>query len=328
MIGFYSLVLAVGVAFSTFAVTTFNSFQNFNSKTSQLIDYETTALASSNRVAKESSKFLNNLKTSLADSRDPEKEAITEKEPISSGAASPSPQDHLPIELLEELIANLEDHTDNQLNKTISYGLKGKQDYKLELIQSDYIPAKLKKEDKKYASTILLLRGAEGDVAIQPVEDLGSFIENNKLSISEKLLSDLFSEKKVEEILTKQEELGLIVSSSGLNLENLPNGLRLYLNKSVILSDSRHPEHSEGSHAPSGDSSTSSQDDDYLSRTAIAQIRVGEVKEVITQHQIQRSRKNLKKHVGIEETVLVVIMVLAVELMILKQSIILFQLED
>jgi len=118
MIGFYSLVLAIGVAFSTFAVTTFNSVQKFNSKTSQFVDYETTALASSNRVAKESSKFLNNLKTSLADSSDLEKEAITEKEPISSGAASPSPQDHSPIELLEELITNLEDHTDNPVSYT------------------------------------------------------------------------------------------------------------------------------------------------------------------------------------------------------------------
>jgi len=201
MIGFYSLVVAIGIAVSGFMVTTYNGLSKFQSQTSQLVNYETTALASSNRIAKESAEFLTSLKPSLRGENEMSEVAIQSE--VSS-----------PAESLEELITNLEDHTDNQLSKTLSYGLKGKQDYKLELIQSDYIPAKLKDSDKKYVSVILsdksvilsdksvILSEAKdpmqnlNDVEISPSPDLNNFIQNNKLKISEKLLSDLFSEKK------------------------------------------------------------------------------------------------------------------------------------
>ena len=257
MIGLYSLIIAAGVAFSTFAITTFNGFSDFQSKTSQLIDYDTTALASSTRIAKESSKFLTDLKLSLNGS--------------SLSEAS------RPVELINELIDDLELHSENQLNKTISYGLKGKQDYKIELIQSGYIPPKFKDSDKKYASVILSeversqssLRAHRSNL---PIDDLYQFISDNKLKISETLLSSLFSDDKVEELKAKQSERGLNIVYGGLSLENLPNGLKLKLNKEEIM--------------PlllgANGNAAISQEKEYLTRTAIAQIRVGEVEEVIS----------------------------------------------
>jgi len=63
-------------------------------------------------------------------------------------------------------------------------------------------------------------------------------------------------------------------------MTDLPNGLRLYLNKSVILSVAKNPMHQDSALDPS----PTVQDDteQYLSRTAIAQIRVGEVEEEIS----------------------------------------------
>ena len=145
MIGLYSLVIAAGIVFSTFAITTFNSFSTFQSRTSQLIDYDTTALASSTRIAKESSEFLTSLRGTL-----------------NGDDSSPSlraKRSNLPSELLETLIDDLKPHSDNQLSKTIAYGLDGEQDYKVELVNSDYIPVKLQPSDISYASVILSLQG-------------------------------------------------------------------------------------------------------------------------------------------------------------------------
>ena len=287
MIGFYSLVFAIGIAFSGFLITTYNGFSKFQSQTNQLVNYETTALASSNRIAKESAEFLTSLKESLRGVNEMNDPHVTTFLRTGCKAISPA-------ELLEELITDLEAHSENQLSSTISYGLKGKEDYKLELVHSDYIPAKLKDSDKTYVSVILsdksvilsdksvILSEAKDPMQnfeIQSTEDLSRFIENEKLKVSKTLLNDLFSEEKVEEILTKQDELGLIVSSDGLRMTDLPNGLRLFLNKSVILSEAKNPMHQDSALDPS--STVQDDTDEYLSRTSIAQIRVGEVEEKI-----------------------------------------------
>jgi hypothetical protein len=232
-------------------ITSFSSIQNFTKQSTALVDYETTALAAANRISKETSSFLTELELNLSKAlNDPHFE--------------PS---HSAQELLSFLGRELETGSNNQLTATLNQGLHGKQDYKLELLHSNYYPLKRKPSDPSFLSTTIKpssaaadSRALASDLRIEPLRDFEDFYSNETLLVSKKLLEDLlFTEAEIQAISENTSRFGVKLSNKGLRIEDLPNGLKLYLSKRSFISDK-----------------TSTEADEYMSHTAVAQLRLQE----------------------------------------------------
>jgi hypothetical protein len=254
MPAFYALILAAAIGISGFLITSFSSIQNFTKQSNALVDYETTALAAANRISKETSSFLTELELNLSKA-------------LNDPSFEPS---HSAQELLSFLGRELETGSNNQLTATLNQGLHGKQDYKLELLHSNYYPLKRKPSDPSFLSTTIKPSSADADsralasdLRIEPLRDFEDFYSNETLLVSKKLLEDLlFTESEIQAISENASRFGVKLSNEGLRIEDLPNGLKLYLSKRSFISDK-----------------TSTEADEYMSHTAVAQLRLQERSE-------------------------------------------------
>jgi hypothetical protein len=254
MPAFYALILAAAIGISGFLITSFSSIQNFTKQSTALVDYETTALAAANRISKETSSFLTELELNLSKA-------------LNDPSFEPS---HSAQELLSFLGRELETGSNNQLTATLNQGLHGKQDYKLELLHSNYYPLKRKPSDPSFLSTTIKPSSADADsralasdLRIEPLRDFEDFYSNETLLVSKKLLEDLlFTESEIQAISKNASRFGVKLSNEGLRIEDLPNGLKLFLSKRSFISDK-----------------TSTEADEYMSHTALAQLRLQERSE-------------------------------------------------
>ncbi|MDD9898843.1 MAG: hypothetical protein OXU45_07580 [Candidatus Melainabacteria bacterium] len=215
MPGLILLVVSSALALTLLAFNSFFSFQGFHKQVQPLNDWDTMALASSTRVSKITSNFLLALRDSLLASID-----SYDKGEVDSKLNTER------LTIVEEYFSDLQG---KGLRNTIEFGLNpyGKQDsyedYQVELIHSDYLPAKFDEDGKSYASTLL----STGQKTKPAATDVDEYINEAKLSLSSSLLDSLLGIKVADFVRDNSALLGITVSDSGLSLPVLANGLQV-----------------------------------------------------------------------------------------------------
>lgn len=221
MVQFNFLVIAIGIIFSLFLYSSFISFQRFHERVNPFRNWDLASLASANRVSKESSEFLSALQASY-------KLSI---EAFQNNGTTFDSQVEARNTLLEEFSTKLTTALPNTINQGLNFnnanGLNDKQkyqDYSYSLIHSNYVPASILADDKKYTSTLISEDKVSADIDAQGITTLN---DSGKLRVTENLLKALVGASAAEIIKANQSHFGTEIASDGLDLTTLPTGVKL-----------------------------------------------------------------------------------------------------
>lgn len=221
MQGLILLVVASALSLTLLAFNSFFSFQRFHNQVQPLNDWDTMALASSTRVSKITSNFLAALRDSLLASIDSYDNGKVNKQLNSER-----------LDLARDYFSDLQGAG---LKQTIEFGLNpynkesNYQDYQVELIHSDYLPAKFDKDGKNYASTLL----SGGQEILAAAVDADDYINDANLSLDSSLLDTLLDHESANFLRENSSLFGITVSDSGLALPKLANGLQVFITTSI-----------------------------------------------------------------------------------------------
>ncbi len=221
MVQFNFLVIAIGIIFSLFLYSTFISFQKFHDRVNPFRNWDLASLASANRVSKESSEFLSALQESY-------KLSI---EAFQSNSTTLDLQAETRNALLEQFSTKLTTALPSTINQGLNFnnanGLNDKQkyqDYTYSLIHSNYVPASIVAEDKKYTSTLISEDKVSSTVDPQKITTLN---DSGKLRVTENLLQTLLGANAAEIIKANQSHFATEIADDGLDVATLPTGVKL-----------------------------------------------------------------------------------------------------
>ncbi len=233
MVQFNFLVIAIGIIFSLFLYSTFISFQKFHERVNPFRNWDLASLASANRVSQQSSEFLSALQESY-------KLSI---EAFQSNGTTLDSQVEARNALIEQFSAKLTATLPNTINQGLNFnnasGLNDKQkyqDYTYSLIHSNYVPASILAEDRKYTSTLISEDKVSADIDAERITTLN---DSGKLRVTENLLQTLVGTGATEIVKANQSYFATEIASDGLDLATLPTGVKLNINYDSDLATDR-----------------------------------------------------------------------------------------
>jgi len=208
------LLISLATSFSVFLSQAYQNSQNYHNKVQSLSNFDTMSLAAASRVSKESNRFLADLQNYLNDS-------------IQAKSQGQNPNSENLEFLFNKFITSINPSASNQLNETINFVINQAPEaqdikYQIQLLNSSYLPAQIFTTSPRYVSSLITQKQVEHFVDIN---SLNNFYQNSQLKISPDLISALVSASNARIITADPSYFGLEVSSSGLDLKDLPNGL-------------------------------------------------------------------------------------------------------
>ena len=210
------LLISLATSFSVFLGQSYQNSQTYHSKVQSLSNFDTMSLAAASRVSKETNIFLLNLQTYLNNSI----EAKSQGQKINNAELE---------NIFNNYLKNINPHEINQLNETIKFVINQVPDskdlsYETQLLNSAYLPAKLSSNAPGYVSSLITQKQVEKYTSINELEN---FYRSPNLHINMELVSALVNPKNLSVIASHPEEFGLAISSDGLSVDNLPNGVSI-----------------------------------------------------------------------------------------------------
>ncbi|MEY3370745.1 MAG: hypothetical protein RLZZ361_1415 [Cyanobacteriota bacterium] len=212
------LLISLATSFSVFLGQSYQSSQNFHSKSQSLSNFDTMSLAASSRVSKESNQFLLDLQTYLNNS-------------IKAKSQGQTTNQEKLREIFNNYLKKINPSETNQLSETIKFVIN--QDtqakdisYTAQLLNSSFLPAKLSETTPSYISTLITKKQIERFVDLNT---LNNFYKGSNLIISSELISTLIDPQDYKTIMQNPSQFGLEISSQGLGIVHLPNGILIEL---------------------------------------------------------------------------------------------------
>jgi len=210
------LLISLAASFSVFLGQAYQNSQIYHNKAQNLSNFDTMSLAASSRVSKETNHFLLNLQNYLNESI----KAKSQGQKIN--------QEELK-NIFNNYLKNINPNEINQLNETIKFVINQSTDskdltYEAKLLNSTYLPTKLTSNHPGYISTLITQKQVKNYIDIYELKD---FYKGTNLLVSLDLISALVSPANLSLISSNPAQFGLEISSEGLSLNNLPNGVSL-----------------------------------------------------------------------------------------------------
>jgi hypothetical protein len=208
------LLISLATSFSVFLGQSYQNSQIFHSKAQSLSNFDTMSLAASSRVSKESNQFLLDLQNYLNDS-------------IKTKAQGQKISTEKLRAIFNSYLKNINPTETNQLSETIKFVVNQAPEakditYTAQLLNSSYLPSKLQESTPSYISTLITKKQVERFVDLNA---LNNFYQGTNLKISSELIGQLVSAQNFKTIVNSPSQFGLEISSDGLSLAYLPNGI-------------------------------------------------------------------------------------------------------
>ncbi len=216
MIPFSAVVAVIGFSLSLFLVTTFKGFDNYHQVQRVTRSYDTSSLAAASRLARSGSNLLAGLSSSLAGANATSAVEINNR-----------------YQLLQNYFSEIDisvSANPSLLMDTISRGLTYgsnktlHNNYTVDLVQSNYIPAQTSLTQPRYTQTLVTdehIAKIVNPIQLRSDLDAGA----NRLRISSAMLSVLLSDSSA--IKANPSAYGLEISDRGIDLNTIPNGARI-----------------------------------------------------------------------------------------------------
>ncbi len=231
----YAISLALVVfciSLGSFLNSSFFDLKKYNLQLNEHSRWQETSLTASKRLAIESSNFIQNLQKSILACK-----TALEKEQNDNYICKTDYQ-----QILDTFLNNIQMHKQNQLNKTIKFGLefnnKNFEFYEYELKHTNFFKTAYVKGDPIYNSKIF-----DRDLVVNvDLQDLRNIVANDYLAIDASFLKKIIGEENLEFVNKHKEQFKISFADCKtfiLKEESLPNALNLMITLKSKVDDEK-----------------------------------------------------------------------------------------